>query len=61
MILSYLLIVLTKLFSVRILRLYRVAPVWNGLRYDGFAVNSLKYFKRHLYNIDFSHLLKGTL
>ena len=39
----------------------RIAPVWNSLPYDCFTVNSLTYFKRCLYNIDLSHLLKGTL
>ena len=39
----------------------RVAPVWKSLPYDCFTVNSLTSFKRRLYNIDFSHLLKGTL
>ena len=38
----------------------RVAPVWNGLPYDFFIVNRFTCFKRRLYNINFSHLLKGT-
>ena len=38
----------------------RVAPLWNGLPYDCFTANSFTCFKRPLYNIDFSHLLKGT-
>ena len=57
-----------KLFIVRCSKIVfsayftnRVAPVWNGLPYDCFTVNSLTCFKRRLYTVDFSHLLKGTL
>ena len=39
----------------------KVAPVWNSLPNDCFTVNSLTCFKRCLYSIDFSQLLKGTL